>query len=85
MRSIEIEIIIFVTLTLFCTVSWADINEELIQTAKDGNLTDVERLLEAGADVNWKDWYSGDTVLMMAIEKGYTEIVELLKAAGAVE
>jgi ankyrin repeat protein len=39
-------------------------------------------LLDAGADVNVKD-KEGRTGLMRAQEEGHTEIVELLKKAGA--
>ncbi len=41
-------------------------------------------LLEAGADVNAKD-NDGSTALMTGEEVGHTEIVEMLKKAGAKE
>ena len=44
----------------------------------------VKALLEAGADVNAKD-NDGKTALMLADENGHTEMVELLKKAGAKE
>jgi len=40
--------------------------------------------LQAGADVHVKD-YQGRTASMLAREEGYTEMVELLKEAGAKE
>jgi len=47
--------------------------------------TDIVKLLiENGADVNVKD-KDGMTALMYASEEGYTEIVSLLKNAGAKE
>ncbi len=42
----------------------------------------VKALIETGADVNAKN-NEGYTSLMIASLKGYTEIVEILKAAGA--
>ena len=46
---------------------------------------DVAKLLiENGADVNAKD-NDGVTALMQASENGHTEIVSLLKSAGAEE
>jgi len=41
-------------------------------------------LLDAGADVNEKT-DNGRSALLIAEEEGHTEIVELLKAAGAKE
>ena len=71
-------VIILVLLITLCSIVWADLGDELIDAARDGDLTEVERLLEAGADVNWhNEW--GSTALMW----GYTKIVELLVIAGA--
>ena len=69
---------------MLCSVVWADLGDELIQAAHNNDLEEVERLLEAGADVNWQDEY-GDTALYYAVMGGHISIVELLKAAGAVE
>jgi len=44
----------------------------------------VQVLLEAGADIHAKD-KDGKTALMIAEERGHSEIVELLKQAGATE
>ena len=44
----------------------------------------MKALLAAGADVNAKE-KEGWTALMLAAEKGHTEIVQLLKQAGAKE
>lgn len=48
------------------------------------NIEVVKLLLAKGADVNAKN-KSGRAALMYASEKGYTEIVKILKAAGAKE
>jgi len=44
----------------------------------------VKALLDAGTDVNAKD-KDGGTALKFADSRGYTEIVEILKQAGARE
>jgi hypothetical protein len=66
-------------LVVFCSVVWADLGDDLIQAAEEGDLADVERQLEAGVDVNWQN-DRGVTALMGV---AYTEIVELLINAGA--
>jgi ankyrin repeat protein len=47
-----------------------------------GNIEIVKLLLEAGVDVNTKT-KKGETALIYALNNGYTEIVNLLKKAGA--
>ncbi|MDK9706058.1 MAG: ankyrin repeat domain-containing protein [Desulforhopalus sp.] len=59
-----------------------DINAELITAAFLGNLEQVQRLLEKGANVNAKR-DNGITALMGASLEGHTEIVEVLLAKGA--
>ena len=59
-------------------------DQELIYSVLIGDLVKVKELIAAGADVNAKD-DDGWTALMYAAEKGYTEIIEILKAAGAKE
>jgi ankyrin repeat protein len=44
----------------------------------------VKILIEAGADVNARD-NEGRTALKIAADKGHTDLVQLLKAAGAKE
>jgi len=77
-------IITLLMLVIFCSVVWADLGYELLQAAEDGDLIEVEKLIEAGADVNLQDEW-GNTALSEAAINGYTEIVEILKNAGAVE
>ncbi|MCH7804350.1 MAG: ankyrin repeat domain-containing protein [Acidobacteria bacterium] len=59
-----------------------DINSQLIEAAKNGDTVSIKALLDAGADVNAKN-EDGLTALWWAA--GHTEIVELLKKAGAKE
>ncbi len=67
---------------MFVSFVWADLGEELIQAAENGDLTEVEKLLEAGADVN-KQNNDGETALFFAAEHGYVEIAEKLIEEGA--
>ena len=52
--------------------------DDLVTAAGDGDLVRVKALLDAKADVN------GRTTLLFAAQGGRKEIVQLLKAAGAV-
>ncbi len=56
----------------------------LMIAARDGLVQNVKALIEAGADVNKKD-NDGSTALAHAKDSENAEIVELLKANGAVE
>lgn len=59
------------------------LGDELILAVETGDLTEVERLLiNDGADVNSQD-EDGNTALMEAAGNDHTEILEILKAAGA--
>ncbi|CAN5437410.1 hypothetical protein BH20ACI3_BH20ACI3_19060 [soil metagenome] len=51
--------------------------------ASSGDSEIVRDLLSKGADVSAKFTQTGKTALMLAREKDYTEIVQLLEAAGA--
>jgi ankyrin repeat protein len=64
------------------SVSHAGQSEALIDAATRGDLKQIQRLLDGGADVNAKD-RSGDTALMRASSKGHLEIVRLLLQKGA--
>ena len=61
-----------------------DLNQVLIESAKDGNMLVLKTALEKGADINTKDG-SGMTALMYAIKRGNEEIVNFLKEKGAKE
>jgi len=61
-----------------------DLNQVLIEAAKDGNMLVLKTALEKGADINAKDG-SGMTALMYAIKRGDGEIVNFLKEKGAKE
>jgi ankyrin repeat protein len=60
--------------------------ETLFRAAKEGDLKMVQKLLRRGVNpddtTGWQNWRT-TTALMEASERGYTEIVEALLAAGA--
>jgi ankyrin repeat protein len=53
------------------------LNKQFLDEVNNNNLANVELLLKAGADVNFKDAF-GYTVLMKASENGYIDMVRLL-------
>ena len=62
----------------------SDLDQELIAAAIDGDIEKVKALIAAGADVNAKD-NDEYTALDYAKDGGHTEIIKILKAAGAKE
>ncbi|KLT21801.1 ankyrin repeat domain protein [Wolbachia endosymbiont of Armadillidium vulgare str. wVulC] len=59
-----------------------DMNTELFDAVKGGNIDEVGRLISEGADVNAKS-KQGNTSLHFAARKGSSEIVKLLLRRGA--
>ncbi len=59
-------------------------SQDLVGAAERGDIDAVQALLDAGADVNAK-FEEVLTALMMAQRAGKTEVVEILKRAGAEE
>jgi len=78
---------IWIILVMFVVMSplllFADINEDLIEAAKNGRTDEVRNLLDAGADVNVMSEIG--TAMDMALAREHDDIVELLKQAGAKE
>ena len=60
----------------------SDPSKEILEAAAQGNLAEIEKLLNQGADVNTHDT-NGITPLMLASAEGYREIVVLLLEKGA--
>lgn len=60
-----------------------NINQDLINASKTGNVEEVKILLEKGADTNHRDDNSRLTSLLYASRNGYIEIVKLLIEKGA--
>ncbi|MBI4824375.1 MAG: ankyrin repeat domain-containing protein [Nitrospirae bacterium] len=67
--------VLFIPLSLY-----AGINDDLIIAAARGDIAKIKELLDKGADVNAKT-NDGMTALMLAADKGHTEIVRLLENA----
>ena len=67
--------------------SGADVNQDvlqdfpIIQAASTGSVELVQTLLRTGADIDVQTVYNGDNALMIASEKGYADLVELLLAS----
>mgnify|MGYP003122497466 CR=1 FL=1 len=59
-----------------------NINEELIEFAKSGNLKKVKECLNNGADIDHKN-INGETALMWASWRGHLEVGEFLIENGA--
>jgi len=58
------------------------LDRELIAAAERGDLTSVQRLIKAGANVNAKD-EKQDSAFLVASARGRTEVVKATLAAGA--
>jgi len=56
----------------------------LLITAKNGGISKLEKLLAKGADVNAKN-INGETALKLSEKDKRSDIVQLLKKAGATE
>jgi tetratricopeptide (TPR) repeat protein len=61
-----------------------DLNQVLIEAAKDGNMLVLKTALEKGADIDATD-RSGMSALMHAEQKGYKDLADFLREKGAKE
>ncbi len=68
-------------ITLFARAE-DNVNEQLLEAARTGNLQLVQQMLEKGADVNARNRY-GTTPLFFAAAKGHLDILRLLLDKGA--
>jgi len=76
-----VRVLVFVLCAMGMTTK--SVAETRLQRAgRLGDVVEIRRLIEDGADVNAKDFY-GETPLFKAAEAGHREIVELLLANGA--
>ena len=55
----------------------------IVRAAEDGDTEIVRLLIEYKADLTWRDPFTGDTALSLARKNKHTEIVKMLKKAGA--
>ena len=74
----------FVLVIVCARATAGTMEDDLIDAAGNGNIEAVKALLAAGADVNTKN-NDGMTALIAATMYKRTEIVQLLKKAGAEE
>ena len=75
-----VPIIVFVLIA--CSVQSQAQNKQLLKQVKKGNFSKVEKLLQNGADINYKD-FLGYSALQFAVIRGHTVIVKLLLEKGA--
>jgi hypothetical protein len=75
-------VLFFILVLTFTGTGWAEEKLSLLNAARDGNLNQVERLINEGADVNQVD-DSGYTPLMWAARNNHLEISRQLVHAGA--
>ena len=82
MKKVIIILFLFVFTFISCEkkVEVADLGDDLLQATEYGDLAEVKRLLEEGADVNF---HYNITALMWAAYYGHIEIVGFLIEAGA--
>lgn len=57
-------------------------NRQLVLAAERGDVAEVRRHIEAGADVNWQD-EKQDSAFLVAGARGHADVVKLTLAAGA--
>lgn len=74
--------ILFVQINFGCEKETPKIYSELLDAVPSGNVEEVKKLLNKGADVNTRD-ENGITALMLASADGYKDIVDLLITKGA--
>ncbi len=60
-----------------------EIDKNLLKAVEEKNIQETENLINKGANVNIKDYNSGDTPLHIAVRKGAIEIVKILLKKGA--
>jgi ankyrin repeat protein len=59
-------------------------SEQLLEAVERGDMAEVRRLIDAGADVNFRDWDEGGLCpLDFAADNGNVEMLRLLLDAGA--
>lgn len=68
--------------TKFSRLSERELNFALFDVADLGCTSEIERLLQAGADINARD-RAGNTAFLLSSRKGHTNVMEILVEAGA--
>jgi hypothetical protein len=83
LRNCSLILLLFLCGTsVFAQDAKQQLNDQLFEAARKGDVAAVTALLDKGADVNAKFRY-GTTALFKASERGHAEVVKLLLARGA--
>lgn len=77
----KLKYILSLSLVSFSLFS-SEISDKLLNAAKEGNLEEVSKLLDSGANINYEDDY-GKTALIKAASNGHPEVVLFLLKKGA--
>jgi uncharacterized protein len=72
---------LLIVAALFCSIACADQDEALTRAASEGDVRQVQALLDEGVDVNARD-KAGGTALMRASVTGHADIVRRLLDKG---
>ena len=80
---LQLSLALSLVVSLLSFSAHAGMNEDLLQAAREGNISQVTELIRKGADVNAKDDEYGFTSLIKAAANGHTNIVKLLLDKGA--
>jgi len=59
------------------------LDDAILYSANEGDVKDVEAILDLGANINTKGFYTGETPLMIAVNEGHVDVVRLLLDRGA--
>lgn len=81
-RILLLSLILVFPLTVCAQAGKQELDEQLWEAARKGDVATVKALLDKGANVNAKFRY-GTTALFKAAERGHTEVVKLLIERGA--
>ncbi len=63
--------------------STAIISTKLLEIVGNGDVVEISRLIEAGANPNFPDVFDGSTCLHRVAAKGHVDAIELLLSKGA--
>lgn len=77
---------IIVAMLLACLLSgcfYSQSGEDLVHAAAFDSVEDVDRMISAGADINYRAFDAGETPLVVAVINGRIDMAEHLLAKGA--
>ncbi|MFC1834840.1 ankyrin repeat domain-containing protein [Thermodesulfobacteriota bacterium] len=74
--------LLVLAMAFVCTAQAKDLNQALLDAARDGQLTEIDRLLDEGADINARN-PNGWTGLMFAVGAAHVGLAKKLLEKGA--